>query len=398
MDDGYAIGKKAELLKFFEQLRAVKIKITVEESMGDYLSCEVRFNKDMTKAWLGQPHMIKKIDQTFGKTVSKMSVYKTPGTPGFNNVKPKEEDPFIPAEDQALYRSGVGMLLYLIKHSRPDIANPVRELTKTLERASPAALKEMYRVIKHVLDTRTMGLKLEPTILKDMLSWWIILYSDSDWAGDKDNRRSVSGFIMFLCGVPIMWRSKQQKSVSLSSAEAEYVAVSESVKEVVFVVMILKSLGITVKSPVTIKVDNMGAIYMSENSTTNSRTRHVDTRYHYVREKVEDGEIEIVFVKSLENVSDGFTKNVKGDIHEAHVHEMIWDRSEIADVCLALCPQQEGCYRAHTGVVAASLDADVTEQVWVHKEYPSRSRRMDSSAESTAQRSPNEFGLPFHQF
>ena len=56
------------------------------------------------------------------------------------------------------------------------------------------------------------------------------------------------------------------------------------------------------------------------------------------------------------------------------------------------------CYRAHTGVVAASLDADVTEQVWVHKEYPSRSRRMASSAESTAQRSPNEFGLPFHQF
>ena len=153
-----------------------------------------------------------------------------------------------------------------------------------------------------------------------------------------------------------MWRSKQQKSVSLSSAEAEYVAVSESVKEVVFVVMILKSLGIKVKSPVTIKVDNMGAIYMTENSTTNSRTRHVDTRYHYVREKVEDGEIEIVFVKSLENIADGFTKNVKGDIHGDHIQRMVWDRSEIADVCLSLSPQQEGCYKAHTGDVLASLD------------------------------------------
>ena len=102
---------------------------------------------------------------------------------------------------------------------------------------------------------------------------------------------------------------------------------SEAAKEIKFVVQILLSMGIPVQLPVIVRVDNMGAIFMSENASASSRTKHVDTRYHFVREFVEDGFIRIVFVRIIDNVSDSFTKNVTGDIYEAHVKEFIADRT-----------------------------------------------------------------------
>ena len=329
VDDGYCIGKEANILKFFEEIRACGLKITTEKSMGDYLSCEVHFNKDHTKAWLGQPHMIKKLEKTFADEVSSLTIYKTPGTPGYTLIRPQNDEEKTTPELQTRYRSGTGMLLYLVKHSRPDISNAVRELTKVMDGATKAAYKEMLRLVKYVLDTKHLGLKLEPTLLEGDLVWNLIVYTDSDWAGDKENRKSISGFIMFLCGVPIMWRSKQQGSVALSSAEAEYIAISEAAKEIMFVLFVLKSLGIQVKSPVTVHVDNMGAIFMSENSSSGGRTRHIDTRYHFVRELVEDKVLEVIFVKSAENKADGFTKNLTVELGDKHNKSMVWNKSEV---------------------------------------------------------------------
>jgi hypothetical protein len=146
--------------------------------------------------------------------------------------------------------------------------------------------------------------------------WELNIYSDSDWAGDKDNRKSVTGFIIFLLGAPVMWRSEAQGSVALSSTEAKFYALSKSAKEIKFIVQVLTSMGIPVKIPVVVRVDNVGAIFMSENVSTSLRTKHVDTRYHSVREFVEEGFVKIVFVRSEDNVSDPFTKNTPGSIYD----------------------------------------------------------------------------------
>ena len=90
VDDGLECGKLQELLKFFKELKAL-LKLTMEESMGDYLSCEVKFNEDKTREWLGKPHMIKKIEKEFGEKVSQLREYLTPGTPGFGVVQPKDD-------------------------------------------------------------------------------------------------------------------------------------------------------------------------------------------------------------------------------------------------------------------------------------------------------------------
>jgi hypothetical protein len=101
---------------------------------------------------------------------------------------------------QTKYRSGVGMLLYLIKYLRPDLANVVRELSKCMDGARLAAYKEMQRVIKFVLDTRMHCLKLQPR--HESETWDLVSYCDSDWAGDPESRINVIGFIMYLLGVP----------------------------------------------------------------------------------------------------------------------------------------------------------------------------------------------------
>jgi hypothetical protein len=158
----------------------------------------------------------------------------------------------------------------------------------------------------------------------------MVVYTDSDWAGDKDDRRSVSGYVIFVLGVPILWKSKSQRSVTLSSSEAEYFAMSEAVKEVRFIVMVLESLGIQVTTPIIVKVDNVGAIFMAENVSATSRTKHIDTRYHFVREFVEEGFIKVIFVKTSENKSDMFTKNVSGEAYDDHIDNYIMDRNNIS--------------------------------------------------------------------
>jgi hypothetical protein len=123
--------------------------------------------------------------------------------------------------------------------------------------------------------------------------------------------------------VPVCWRSKSQKGVTLSSSEAEYVAMSEAVKEVKFIYYLLCDIGIEVELPIIVITDNVGAMFMAQNSSSDVRTRHVDTRYHFVRENLDDRIIKIEFIKSVENQSDIFTKNVTQEIYERHVEKFL---------------------------------------------------------------------------
>jgi hypothetical protein len=197
-----------------------------------------------------------------------------------------------------------------------------------MDKATARDMNEMLRLIKYILDSKGIGLKIEPKV-QNALLWNIIMWSDSDWGGDKDDRLSVSGFVLFVCGVLTVWRSKQQKSVALSSSEAELVAASEAVKEVLFVLQVLNSIGIPVETPVIVRVDNMGAIFMAENASSSTRMRHIDIRWHFTRNLTRDRVIKIIFCKSADNKSDGFTKNVSTEIHERHTKDFVFDKHEL---------------------------------------------------------------------
>ena len=325
VDDNLMVGNTESMNKVLQELSQTEFSYTVELNLKDYLSCEVR-RKGLT-AWLGQPHMIKKLEKVFSEEVKNRQVYKTPGTPGHRIAKPKEGEAMIEPEKQSRYRTGTGMLMFLIKHSRPDIMNSVRELTKVLGKATIGAYREMQRVIKYVLDTKQKGLKIEPKLSKNG-KWFIEAYSDSDWAGDPDDRKSVGSFVIFVCGVPVIWRSKSHKCVSLSSSEAEFYACAETVKEIPFVAQLLLFLDVEVELPVNVWVDNVGAIFMSENVTSSTRTRHMDTRWWFVTNWQEEGLVKVQFVRTANNISDIGTKNVNVDTFERHQVKLLKDKPD----------------------------------------------------------------------
>jgi hypothetical protein len=328
VDDCYAIGSDGNLADFIRDIQN-HFKIKVQETPTDYLSCEIKFNKDRSCAWLGQPHLIKRLEKSLGELIPKAKSHLlTPGTPNQTIVRPKAVEEQIDQDRQKIYRLAVGTLLQFVKHSRPDISNPMRELSKCMDKATEAAYKEMLRVVKFVLDTKEFGLSLFPEAIGNDGSWNLTVYSDSEWGGDLDNRRSISGYIIFLLGCPIVWKSKQQQSVTLSSSEAEYVALLEAAKEIKFVAAVLESIGIKVKYPVTVHVDNIGAIFMSENVSAMKQMRHVHTRYRFVYEEVEDGRIIVRFVKAEDNMADPNMKNVKSEIYNHSVLNYIKDKQQ----------------------------------------------------------------------
>ena len=227
-----------------------------------------------------------------------------------------DEDPSLDDCIQKRYQQGVGSLMYLVKHSRPDISNPVRELSKGMKRANNAHLKSLHRLISFVVNTKERGLLIKP-LMDGKMDWKMEIFSDSDWASDRDTRKSVNGWSVFLCGSLICWGSRSQKHVTLSSTEAEYVAVSEASREIFFIKSVLEFMNVNVKRPITIRVDNLGAIYLDKNSG-GKRSKHIEVRYHHIREKISDGSVEIIFVKSEENIADGFTKNLPEELFQKH--------------------------------------------------------------------------------
>jgi Reverse transcriptase (RNA-dependent DNA polymerase) len=322
IDDCYVIGDKPAIKQFVQELEQHGLKAKVSPAATDYLSCDILTDYDKKIAWIGQPTLMKKVIKEYGAITTKMGTYnfKTPGTPGYLLIKPTNDIGILSPEDQSKYRSGVGTLLQFANKTRPDITNPVRELSKGMDKATPSALKEMYRIIKYLIQTKDYGLKLAPTGHDNMNDdWKMTIYTDSDWASCKDDRKSITGFAIFL----IMWRSQSQKCVSLSSTEAEYYATSEATKEIKFIVQVMESLGLKVEKPIIVRMDNVGAIFVAENASATKHTRHIDARYHFVREYVIEGTIRIMFVSSKENKADTFTKNVTSDIYEEHMDDYI---------------------------------------------------------------------------
>ena len=225
VDDMLIIGEKEQIQELATMIQK-EFSVKIQHMLVDYLGCEFHMNKEKTRGSLGQPSIIKSLEQKFGKRAMKERLSMTPGTPRFIARRLENKEDKVNAKDHETYRSGVVTLLYLTKHSRPDISNAVRELSKTMDATAPAHLKEMYKLIRFVLSTKDYGLKFK--LIMSMRKWVLkALISVSEFASDKETRISIFGFVIYLCKIPISWRSKEMKSVVLSTTEAEYMSLSE---------------------------------------------------------------------------------------------------------------------------------------------------------------------------
>jgi hypothetical protein len=157
------------------------------------------------------------------------------------------------------YRSAVGSLIYLVTGTRPDIAVAVGEVSKYLENPGRLHWAAVKRILRYLKGTLEMSLLVKPE------STDVVGYSDADWAGDTDTRRSTTGNIFKFGGTPICWKSKRQPTVALSTAEAEYMSLAHAAQTAIWLRRLLNDLGLVQRSATKIFEDNQGCIAMVKN-------------------------------------------------------------------------------------------------------------------------------------
>ena len=211
------------------------------------------------------------------------------------NPKPVPADPQTPLEsfqdysfiENVPYREAVGSLLYLVTISRPDIAYAVSQVAKFCEKPGKVHWNAVKRIFAYLAGTSTLALQYGGTVSP------LVGYTDADYAGDTKTRRSTTGFVFLLNGGPVSWTSRQQTCVSLSTTESEYVAASETSKEAIWLLQLINELENHETGPVSLFCDNQSAIRLVRKPEFHNRTKHIDVRFHFVREQQADQKIKL---------------------------------------------------------------------------------------------------------
>lgn len=205
--------------------------------------------------------------------------------------------------------SGVGKLMYLAVATRPDLAYPVQHLSQFSQRPTAEHLTALKRTFRYLRGTHKLGISFQR-------DGDLQLFSDADWGTDTVDRRSISGYSAFFANGPISWSSRKQPTVALSTMEAEFMALARATCEAIWLRELGSELGLPATSPTSIKVDNQAAMMFAESVVFHARSKHIDIRYHFVRERVASHEVKLTHCASEDNLADIFTKALPRPLFE----------------------------------------------------------------------------------
>lgn len=305
--------------------------------LEEYVGCKIDINREERSVKITQPVLL----QSFVDEFELPDGYapRTPAIAGDVLVRGEIIDQ-VSNEEQKMYRSGVGKLLHMMRWSRTDTLNSVRELSRFMQGAVLAHVKAMKRVMKYCVGTPNRGMFLKPSGEWDGspdYEFKVTGRSDSDYAKDVERRRSVSGYSVFMNDAPVVSSCKMQGHVTLSVTEAELAAATQCAQDMLFVMRVIESIGLKVKKPMILQVDNKGAKDLTHNWSVGGRTRHINVREWFLRDLKEEGLIEVRWISGDENSADLFTKNLQGPLFEKHVRvycgkdEYMRDALEVGD-------------------------------------------------------------------
>jgi len=201
------------------------------------------------------------------------------------------------------YASAVGSLMYAMVCTRPDIAHAVGVVSRFLSNPGKEHWEGVKWILRYLKGTSKMHLSFKRSNLT------LQGFSDADLGGDLDGRKSTTGYIFTLGGTAISWKSKLQGRVSLSTTEAEYIAISETAKEMIWLKNLLKELGKGQDEP-SLFSDSQSAICLARNPILHSRCKHIELKYHFIRNLINDGDLILLKISGAENPADMLTKTV----------------------------------------------------------------------------------------
>ncbi|GJX81204.1 putative RNA-directed DNA polymerase [Tanacetum coccineum] len=296
---GKNIGRIAQLKQYLSKSFAMKDLGPAKQILG----IRIFNDRGAKKLHISQEQYIEKVLRRFN--MDKAKAVSSPLTPNFKLTDKdcSSSKKNIEKMDRVPYASAVGSLMYVMACTRQDLAHAVGVVSRFLSNPGKKHWEAVKWIFRYLRGTSKLGITFGNG--KPML----VGYTDSDLAGNKDNMKSTSGYLMTFAGGAVSWQSRLQKCVALSTTEAEYVAATEACKELLWLKRFLQELGFK-QQRYAVLCDNQSTIHLAKNSMFHKRTKHIDIRYHWIRDAIEDGMFELNKVHTDDNASDMLTKAV----------------------------------------------------------------------------------------
>ncbi|OIT20722.1 retrovirus-related pol polyprotein from transposon tnt 1-94, partial [Nicotiana attenuata] len=295
VDDIILIGSDSSLLSWFSDMLHVEFSIN---DLGDlYFFLGVRVSRTSACLHLSQAKYARDILDRAG-----LIGCKPVATPVSSSTS--LDSSLSSAVDNSLYRNLVGALQYLTL-TRPNICYAINSASQHIQSPQSHHFSEVKRILRYVAGTLHHCLLLRPS---NSIS--LTAYSDADWAGCPDTRRSASISLLFFGNNLISWSSKKQHTVSRSSTEVEYRAMAHTVADILWVQELLRDLHIYLPDPPLVYCDNISALYLTVNPIYHSRTKHLAVDFHFVRERVASGSILVRYLPTYQQLADILTKGL----------------------------------------------------------------------------------------
>ena len=298
VDDLILIAETMDEMKKVKESLATKFRMTDMGKLHYCLGITIVQDEDKKCLWLHQNQYVQNVLEKYSLTEAKVV-----STPADLSVRLEKNDGVSAEVDPIVYQSMVGSLLYAACATRPDIAHAVGAVAKFCSKPTEAHQTAVKRIFKYLKGSASLALKYQKLEADTLIG-----YCDADWAGDQDDRHSTSGNMFLMAGGPISWLSKKQALVALSTSEAEYVALCTATQEATWLRRLLADLKVTTSEPTVVMEDNQGAIAIAKNPMAHARTKHIDIRYHYVREAVQKGVVELRYCPTAQMIADLLTK------------------------------------------------------------------------------------------
>ena len=311
VDDFILIAKETQHIDAEKAKLAKKFDLADLGEVNYLLGLNIERDRTNRIATISQERYIADIIKRF-----RMDDAKPCHTPMALGSPENKDDQTLSVQRDVPYQSLLGSLMYIMLATRPDIAFAIGFLSRYSSTPTEQHWNMCKRVIRYLKATATHKLHLGGN------DWNIHGYADADWAGDVRDRKSTTGYVFTDATGAISWSSKKQTTIALSTVEAEYVAYSEATREATWLVQLSRELNHRINAPLTIFGDNQGAIQLIKNPTHHSRTKHIDMRYHYIRDKCEDGTIMVTYLPTDTMTADVLTKPLGRPKHESFTNKL----------------------------------------------------------------------------